>query len=163
MEEMITRFLELYKDMETSGKPEKMKIFGNASKWAFAKMVDVSIEDAQCWLDKVEAMYWYNYLSKNEATEIVEQFVNSDGTRGAHWDYDTFKDAVESLDGEMKEVPYYNCYALWATANMLYSDHYHSVKEYVPQEDMPKFFYTMAVEKLKDADRPRFVREYFGV
>lgn len=163
MEEMIIRYLELYKEMETSGRPEKMMVFGDAEKWAFARMVELSPEFAQCWLDKLEAMHWHNYLSKCEATQIVEHFVNADGTRGAHWDYDTFKDAVESLDGEMKEVPYYNCYALWATANMLYSDHYHSVKEYVPQEDMPKFFYTMAVEKLKDADRPRFVREYFGV
>jgi hypothetical protein len=163
MEELITRYLELYKDMETSGKPEKMKIFGNAAKWAFAKMVDVSVEDARCWLDKLEAMYWHNYLSKDEATKIVGQFVNADGTKGAHWDYDAFKNAVESLGGGMKEEPYYNCYALWATANMLYSDHYNSVKEYVPKEDMPKFFYTMAVEKLKDTDRPRFVREYFKV
>lgn len=34
---------------------------------------------------------------------------------------------------------------------------------YVPKEDMPKYFYLMAVEKLKDKDRPRFVRDYFGV
>ena len=163
MEEMILRYLELYKEMANSGKPEKMMVFGEADKWAFARMVELSPEYAQSWLDKLEAMHWHNYLSEVEAMDIVNKFVNSDGTQGAHWDYKTFRSAVESLGGNMREEPYYNCYALWATANMLYSDHYHSAKEYVPIDDMPKFFYLQAVEKLKDADRPRFVREYFGV
>ena len=163
MEEMIVRYLELYKEMETSGNPEKMKTFGNAEKMAFARMVELSPEFAQSWLDKLEAVHWHNYLSQHEAAKIVEGLVNADGTRGAHWDYPIFKGAVESLGGHMMEEPYYNCYALWATANMLYSDHYNSAKEYVPEEDMPKFFYTMAVEKLKDADRPHFIREYFKV
>jgi hypothetical protein len=33
----------------------------------------------------------------------------------------------------------------------------------VPKEDEPRFFYAMALEKLKDADRPKFVRAYFDV
>lgn len=163
MEEMIKRYLALYDDMASSGKKEKMVIFGNTDKWAFQKMAEISPKMAQCWLDKLEAILWNNYLSKAEADEIVAKFVNQDGTRGAHWNYDTFKSAVESLNGSMHDEPYYNCYALWVTANMLYSDHYKSVMEYVPKEDMPKFFYTMAVEKLKDVDKARFVREYFDV
>lgn len=161
MEEMIERYLKLYEEMATSGQPEKMHIFGNADQWAFKRMSELSPNDAQCWLDKLEAMSWQNYLSKNEAAEIVNKFVNSDGSRGAHWSYDTFRNAVESLGGNMKDEPYYNCYALWVTANMLYSDHHNSVKEYVPKEDMPKYFYMQAVEKLKDVDRPRFIRHYF--
>lgn len=161
MEDMITRFLELYKEMANSGKTEKMIIYGNASKEAFARMAEVAPEDAQHWLDKMEAIHWHNYVSKAEAMDIVNKFVNADGTHGAHWDYNTFKGAVESLGGRMEEEPYYNCYALWVTANMLYSDHYHSVSEYVPNEDMPRYFYLQAVEKLKDADRPRYIRHYF--
>lgn len=161
MEELVKKYLERYEDMAKSGQPEKMRIFGEAEKWAFAKMVELSPKTAERWLEKLEAMYWHNYLSKAEAEDIVSKFVNQDGSRGAHWSYDTFKGAVESLGGKMHDEPYYNCYALWVVANMLYSDHYNSTKEYVPKEDMPKFFYLQAVEKLKDADRQNFVRKYF--
>lgn len=161
MEDMIQRYLKLYDDMATSGKPEKMHIFGKADIWGFKKMAEISPENAQCWLDKVEAMLWQNYLSKSEAIEIVNKFVNSDGSRGAHWSYETFKSAVESLGEKMSDEPFYNCWALWVTANMLYSDHYNSVKEFVPKEEMPRYFYMQSVEKLKDADRPRYIRHYF--
>ena len=63
----------------------------------------------------------------------------------------------------MEDMPYYNCYALWAVANMRYSDNAVSASEFVPKDQMPKFFYSMAVENLKDPDRPRFVRDYFDL
>lgn len=163
MEGVRERYLELYEEMAKSGMPEKMKIFGETEKWAFGKMLETSPKTAEQWVDKLEAMNWNNYLSKAEADEIVAKFINQDNSRGAHWGYDVFKGAVESLGGKTYEAPFYNCYALWVVANMLYSDHYNSASEYVPKEDMPKYFYLMAVEKLKDKDRPRFVRDYFGV
>lgn len=149
--------------MATSGMPEKMKVFGEAEKWAFDRLHERDPKLAEMWVDKLEATHWHNYLSKAEANDIVAKFINQDNSRGAHWAYDVFKGAVESLGGNMMEEPYYNCYALWVVANMLYSDHAQSASEYVPKEDMPKYFYLMAVEKLKDKDRPRFVRDYFGV
>ena len=163
MEGVMDRYLELYEDMAKSNNPEKMKVFGEAEKWAFERMHEMSPKMAEMWVDKLEATHWHNYLSKAEAEDLVGKFVNQDGTRGAHWNYDTFKSAVESLDGKMCDEPYYNCWALWVTANMLYSDHAHSLSAYVPKDEMPKAIYTMAVEKLKDRDRPRFVRHYFGV
>lgn len=161
MEEMIKRYEELYEDMAKSGDPMKMKIFGGAENWAFTKMAEVSPKTAQMWLDKLEASHWNNYLSKAEAEEIASHLVNQDNSKGAHWNYDTFHNAVASMGYEMSDEPYYNCYALWVTANMLYSDHYKSASEYVPKDDMAKFFYMEAVEKLKDIDRPYFIRKYF--
>jgi hypothetical protein len=169
MEEMIKRYRELYEEMASSGKPEKMHIFGEAEKWAFIQMVSLAPKTAQIWLDKIEAVHWYNYLSKDEANDITAHLVNQNGTKGAHWNYDTFKSVVESLGGHPSQAPYYNCYALWVTANMLYSDHAQSVAEdmgyktpsEVPNEKMALSMYKKAVEKLKDVDRPRFVREYF--
>lgn len=80
-------------------------------------------------------------------------------------------ECVEALGGKVYEKPFYNCYALWVTANMLYSDHAQSVAEdmgaaspeAVPNEKMALSMYRKAVEKLKDVDRQKFVREYFGV
>ena len=163
MEGLRERYLALYEDMAKSGMPDKMKVFGEAEKWAFDRLHERDPKLAEMWVEKLEATHWHNYLSKAEANEIVAKFINQDGSRGAHWNCETFKSAVESLGGNMAEEPYYNCWALWVVANMLYSDHAHSVSMFVPKEDWPKVFYTMAVEKLKDKDRPRFVRDYFGV
>ena len=171
MNDILERYEELYEDMAASGNKDKMMAFGDAERWAFKRMAEISPKDAQCWVDKLEAMHWNNYLAKQEAEDIVGKLVNQSGARGAHWDLETFKNAVESLGGKVMEKPYYNCYALWATANMLYSDHAVSVAEdmgftspaQVPNEKMALSMYRKAVEKLKDSDRPKFVRGYFGV
>ena len=171
MEGVKERYHELFDDMKKSKNPEKMKIFGEAEKWAFEIVADRDPKLAEMWVEKLEATHWQNYLSKAEADEIVSKFVNQDGSHGAHWPYDIFKGAVESLGGKLAEAPFFNCYALWVTANMLYSDHAQSVAEdmgyktpkEVPNDKIALSMYKKAVEKLKDPDRPRFVRHYFGV
>lgn len=171
MDEMIKRFLDQYDKMAVSKDPELMAIFGENAKWAFVEAVNVAPKMAQEWLNKNEAIQWKNYLSKSEAESIVSNLINQDRTKGAKWGYEVFKGAVESLGGEMSDEPFYNCYALWATANMLYSDHAQSVAEdlgyksvvEVPNEKMALSMYKKAVEKLRDADKPRFVRWYFKV
>ena len=171
MEEMLGRYEELYEDMASSNNKEKMMAFGEAEHWAFKRMNELSPKDAQCWLDKLEAMHWKNYLSRCEAEAIAAKLINQNGRVGAHWGYDIFKNAVESLGGKIAEKPFYNCYALWIVANMIYSDHADSVAEdmgaaspeVVPNEKMALSMYRKAVEKLKDVDRPMFVREYFNL
>ena len=159
----MQRYEELYAKMATSTDIVKMQVFGEAEKWAFGKMSERDPALAQVWLDKLEPVMWNNYLSKAEAEAIVSKFINADGTMGAHWSYDTMRSAVESLGAMMSEEPFYNCWALWATMNMLYSDHAKSVNDFVPKEEQVKFYYAQAIEKLKDADRPHFVREYFEI
>ena len=163
MEDLIKRYNELYEDMATAKDPKKMMVFGEAEKWIFHKVAEKHPELADKWLSKLEASKWFNYLSQSEADEIVANLINQDGSRGPHWDYNTFKAAVESLGGKMSEEPFYNCWALWAVANMRYSDNAKSASEFVPKDMMPKYFYNVAVETLKDRDRPLFVREYFKV
>ena len=47
---------------------------------------------------------------------------------------------------------------------MLYSDHSLSIAESVPSTSIAtKLIYKMAIEKLKDKDKPHFIREYFKV
>ena len=161
MEELIRKYDELYEDMAKAKDPKKMMIFGDAEKKMFHSLAKKHPEIAESWLTQLEAGRWNNYLSKNEAEKIVNGLVNQDGTRGGHWPYEAFKAAVESLGAKMAEEPYYNCYSLWATADTLWSDHHKSTMEFVPKDQEPRFFYTMALEKLKDSDRPEFVREYF--
>lgn len=163
MNEMLERYEELYEDMATSGSKEKMMAFGEAEKCMFKKLAKEHPQMAQIWLDKLEAMQWKNYLSKAEAEDIVSKLINQNGMRGPKWGYEVLKGAVENMGGKIMEMPFYNCYALWVVMNMLYSDHHDSASEYVAEAEMPKFFYAMALEKLKDTDRPKFVRRYFDV
>lgn len=160
---MIQRYEELYQLMATSADTAKMQVFGEADKWAFAKMAERDPATAQVWLDKLEPMMWNNYLSKAEAEAIVAKFENEDGTTGAHWSYDTMRSAVEGLGAKMCDEPFFNGWALWVVMNMLYSDHAKSVDEFVPKEEQVKFYYAMAVEKLTDKDRSHFVRRYFDI
>lgn len=163
MEDLIKRYDELYEDMATSKDPKKMMAFGDAEKWVFHKIAEQHPEIAEKWLNKLEAEKWFNYLSRSDAEMIVMRLVNQDGTRGPHWNYDIFKSAVESIGGKMHSEPFYNNWALWAVANMEWSDHHKSTSEFVSKDQEPRFFYLMALEKLKDVDHPRFVREYFDL
>lgn len=160
---LLARYEELYHDMATSKDVEKMKVFGNAEKWIFAQLLDRDPKLAEMWLEKLEGSHWCNYLSKGEAEDIVANLENQDGTKGGKWSYEQFEEAVASLNGKMECEPKYNRYALWTTANMLYSDHAESLSEFIEEKDYPKAFYMLSVETLKDIDHPRFVREYFGV
>ena len=163
MDNLIKRYDELYEDMATAKDPSKMITFGEADRWIFGEVARMHPDMAERWLTKLEAGKWNNYLSKQEAEEIVAGFINQDGTRGPYWSYDTFKNAVESIGGKMFEEPYYNCWSLWVAANMEYSDHYNSASEYVPRDKMPRYFYKVAVETLKDVDRPKFIRSYYNL
>lgn len=163
MDDYIKRYDELYDDMATAKDPKKMMIFGDAEKWMFHEVAKKHPDIAEMWLTKLEAGKWHNYLSKTEAEHIASGIINQDGARGAHWDYETLKAAVESLGAKMTDEPYYNCWALWIMVNAMYSDHYRSASEFVPKDMMPKYFYNMAVEKLKDIDYPKFIRKYYDL
>lgn len=161
---MKERYMELYRKMAESKDVVKMRAFGDAEVWVFGMLADKHPEIAQKWLDKLEASEWNNYLSEMEAMDIVAGLKSQDGRTGAHWNLPTFIGAVESLGGAVERPPYYNKYALWVTANMLYSDHAKSAAKYVGDESrMPAYFYDLAVEQLTDVDRPHFVRKYFGL
>ena len=74
--------------MATSGDTNKMRVFGDADKWAFHRIAERDTAMAQMWLDKLEPMMWNNYLSKAEAEAIVAKFENEDGTTTVEYTYD---------------------------------------------------------------------------
>ena len=164
MDEIIKKYDELYDEMASSKDPRRMMAFGDAEKWIFHHIAEAHPELAEKWVTRLEASKWHNYLSEEEAEEIVEALEERDGNtvvKRHEWDYDTFKSAVESLGGAIKDAPYYNCYALWAVMNMLYSDHKDTVAAFIQPHMRVKYYYQTAIDKLKDVDRPRYVREYF--
>lgn len=163
MHDIIKKYDELYDEMASSKDPRRMMAFGDTEKWMFYMLAEKHPEIADKWLSRLEASKWHNYLSKSEAEAIASKLVNQDGTHGPHWDYETFKAVVESLGGKTTDEPYYNCWALWTVANMRFSDNYRSASAFIQNDMIPKYFYMVAVETLKDIDRPKFIREYFNL
>lgn len=168
-EEMIEHYEELYSDMKSSKDVKKMKIFGDTESYIFKEVARVHPELAEKWLSHLEAIRWDNYLSQDEATNINKRTVNQDGTKGFHWPHDVFMGVVKKLGGFTENRPYYNSYALWVTANIIYSDHAESISldmgykdpTDVPNEEMALSCYRKALEKLKDPDAGFQVRDYF--
>lgn len=161
--ELLDRYNDLYETMANSQNPDKMRVFGEAEKWAFAQIAASHPQVARQWLERLEPVGWNNFLARAEADEIAASLVDQDGKAGPVWTYAQVEDAVRSLGGKMECAPYYNGAALYVTMNMLVSDHYNSLKEFVPEESIPEIIYNMAVEKLKDMDRREFIRPYFGL
>ena len=167
---MIERYEALYEDMATSKDVDKMHVFGAVGKWMFCQLAEMNPRAAQMALDKLEAMYWNNYLSSAEAKDICAKLVNQDGTTGPKWSKEAFLQVVEKHDGEPEKKPHFNDNALWVTAAMIYSDHAKSIAEdmdaqsvaAVPAEKLAYSCYRKAVEKLCDRDRKHFIRQYFA-
>ena len=170
-EGLRSRYDHLYKVMAESKQPENMMLFGKAEKHMFHELAEAHPEAAEAWLAMLMPVEWHNYLTEEEAEKVVAELENQDGTMGGHWDAETFKNAVERLGGKLEDKPFYNMWALWVTANMIYSDHAQSIAEDMgyrtaKEADGTKMAlscYRKAVEKLKDPDRERFVRWYFHV
>lgn len=168
-EELMDKYASLYRKAVASKDPKKMKVLGEAQTWAFEQLAKVHPDMAENWLSHLEGLEWENYLSEKEMLNIGKRITNQDGTKGFHWNYDTFTKAVDALGGKTEEMPYYNAYALTAVANMIYSDHARSIAEdmgyktvaEVPNEKMALSVYKKSVELLKDPDKGFNVRKYF--
>ena len=127
-EELIDRYESLYRKAVASKDVKRMKALGDSERWAFSEMARVHPDIAEAWLSQLEGgMEWDNYLSEREAMNIGKRITNQDGSKGFHWNRETFNKAVESLGGKLEEKPSYNGLALLVTANMIYSDHAKSI------------------------------------
>ena len=157
-EEMKKEFNELYNIMANSDKVEYMHIFGNVQKdmmeWMIANKPDV----AQEMIEKLEAIKWKNYLTPKEAQRIVDSMNPS-----APWTRDQWKAAMDKHGFEYEHEPFYNRCALWVTMNMIMSDSSGTIGKYVDNENMFRFVYDLAVDKLTDKDRRFVIRGYFKV
>ena len=168
-EELLDRYETLYRKAVTGKDVKRMKSLGDAEQWAFREMVRVHPEMAETWLSQLEGMDWDNYLSEKEAQNIGKRITNQDGSKGFHWNYDTFTKAVDSFGGKLEDSPSYNRYALWTVANMVWSDHAKSISEDMgyksvgeaPSDKIALSCYRKAVELLKDPDKGFDVRIYF--
>lgn len=170
--ELKTQYDKLYATMSGSKDVNKMKHFGAAFTRMFYKAADSYPDLAASTLEFLAGMDYYNFVTVNEATAVASKFVNDDThlsgasepTKGAHWSMDTLKSFLASKELPLEEKPYYNYPALWLTVNMIYSDFADALVKITGSKDnehIATSVYMLAVKKLKDRDRPSFIREYF--
>ena len=105
-----------------------------------------------------------SYLSEDEALEIVRNFVNFDGSRGGHWEDpdETFR-VLESLGIRYEEDGEYNRWAFYAVMNMVWSDEWGVLHNYIAQDQEPRVCAELAQARLEDRDKVFSVRKYFGL
>lgn len=113
-----------------------------------------------------DTLKYYNFLTENEAEEIVAAFQNQDGSKGPKWrDPDELFEKVEQHDGRVECEPYYNKWALYVAMNKAASDQNSVILKWIG-DDKDKYIiacYDLALTDLKDKDRPYWIRKYFHV
>ena len=163
-EEIKEKFKSLYDYMSVSNEPKYMMLFGDVMKDMMCWMVDNKPELAEKMVDKLEAINWNQYLSKDEAMEIVKSMAPP-----AAWQFDQWKKAMEDLGLEYRREHVFNCYALWTTMCMVYSDDGKTIAslmgiDYSNAASNPEFIkavHQFAMNKMLDVDGKFDLRHYF--
>ena len=141
-----------------------MRAFGDTMRCMMKDMSAKHAELAQEYLDKLCAIKWQYYLTKKEASEIVDG-MNPPAT----WDMQTWLKAMNGLGLVTEEKPYYNDYALYVAMNQVVSDHGCTIAKILGKEDVKdigtehlvKYAHSLALDLLKDKDGVYDIREYF--
>lgn len=130
------------------------------------KMVaSMSEDNAKALADECEDLVRFrNYLSEDEAMDVVRKFMNFDGSRGPHWSKpeDAFR-AVQSLGLQYEADGGYNRWAFFVVLNMVWSDEWGVLHNYVSPDQEVRVCAELAQAKLEDVDKVFSVRKYFGV
>ena len=163
---MKKEFYELYDIMAMSQDVKNMQIFGKVHKEMMEWMIRNKPDLAQEWIGKLESIKWRNYLTQKEAEAIVTKMKPE-----APWKHDVWMNAMQSLEINVEEEPFYNSCALWVEMNKVYSDHAKSLAEKVwkkplksiPTEELVSAIHALAVDNLKDKDGVYCIRSYFGL
>ena len=163
-QELKQTFSRQYNMMAASKNPKNMMLFGEVMQDMMDWMIENKPGLAQQCIDKLEAMNWKQYLTSDEAQEIVDNMQPR-----VIWDYATWEQAMTSLGLEMEREAIFNRYALWTVMNAKYSDHGMTLAEkvfstplrMVENEKMVPLIHALAVDSLTDEDGKYNVRKYF--
>lgn len=165
-QEMKEQYTMLYDYMASSRDPKNMKTFGHV----MTEMMDFLIANkpdvAEAMIQKLEAIRWHQYLTPQEAEQIVAKM-----NPIAPWKRDAWQAAMTKLGLPMEEHPFYNSCALWTEMNKQYSDHAESLAlrvwnkplDAIPAEEIVPVIYAFALDVLKDKDGVYNIRSYFGL
>lgn len=162
--DIMSKFDELYGMMASSNNVKYMHVFGNTMRCMMKDMASKHSELAQDYLDKLCAIKWKNYLTKNEVSDIIKE-MNPPAT----WSKQNWLDVMEKLGYSLEDKPYYNDYALYVAMNQVVSDHGETIASILNKDsialveptELAKYAYKLALDLLKDKDLVYDIREYF--
>lgn len=163
-QELKQTFDRQYNMMAASKNPKNMMLFGEVMQDMMDWMIDNKPALAQQCIEKLEAMNWKQYLTRDEAQDIVDHMEPS-----APWDYQTWENAMQSLGLEMEREAVFNRYALWAEMNAKYSDNGKTLADMVwqmplrdiPAEKLVPVINALSIDALTDKDGKFQIRKYF--
>jgi hypothetical protein len=156
MNDIATRFISILRE----------RIDTEAGQAIILKMVgEMDSERLNIIADECEDMVKFqNYLSEDEADCIVRKFVNFDGSKGPHWsDPDAAFRAVQALGMTYEDEGEFNRWAFFAVLNMVWSDEWGVLHNYVEQDQEVRVCAELAHARLEDRDKVFSVRKYFDV
>lgn len=155
--QMIEKFATL---AETAiGSPDTMGVLKASAGKMFTYLTERDPRKAEEMLSELEQIHYNNYLTYDEAKNIMADFVNYDGSKGAKWSCAEIEKFLTGKGIATEQSPYYNSYALAVAMNRIYSDYGGEIKDLTDDEAVA--CYNFALRDLKDPDRPRWIREYF--
>lgn len=165
--ELLDKFCSLLTEVKNSGDKEDCEVSLMMFKKAVCLLADSNFRSAKELVECYEGnLKYYNFLTEIESEDVVEKFINQDGTRGPKWrDHDEVFHKIEELGGRIECAPHYNKWALYTTINKFASDQHSVIMKWVG-DDREKYFeacYELAITQLKDKDRPYWIRHYYDL
>lgn len=165
-EEIIKKFDELYAIMSRSTDVADMKLFGKVMREAIVYITANNPKKAEELVNKLCAIKWDNYLTKEEAEKIVKEMKPS-----VAWSEEEVINTLTRKGYKTEEEPYYNAHALYATICMKCSDSGETIKDKIlrkvsanfSEAEMLEICYWLALDSLKDKDGVFRIRKYFGL
>lgn len=161
-EKIKERYAELYDIMSVSRDVSDMKLFGHVQKEMMNWFLENKPELAEEYVSRLEAVRWDNYLTRREAERIISEMKPK-----ATWNYETWSNAMESLELKKEEMPLYNEFVLWVMMNKVHSDSSKTITEIkgnqITPQEMVKACYMLAVDMLKSEDCLFSVRDYYNL
>ena len=162
-EELNNKFDGLYAYMAMSRDPKNMVLFGNVMRQMMAWIIENKPELAEKYIATLCSVKWRQYLTRDEAMDIVSNMVPS----GA-WNYDAWSAALQNLGLEREREGVFNSYALWVVMNAIHSDNGNVITSLmglaptdVNNPDYIRTIRSLAMNKLLDEDGVYSVRRYF--
>lgn len=163
---MKEEFLKLYDYIVNSEDPKKMHVLGQVVKSMMNRFIESYPQWAREYLDILQAVKWYNYLTLREAEQIVSNMAPK-----PTWNRATWENMMHTLNLPLQDEPYYNSEALYTTMQMICSDDGETLKNTLGitstntenQETFFKLVYKLALNRLCDKDKMFNIRKYFNL
>lgn len=162
-EELKKKFDSLYSYMAASNETKYMMLFGSVMEEMEDWFIANKPEMAEAWIEKLCAIKWEQYLTKQEATNIVMAMQPK-----APWTWEVWFDAMNKFGLEKEREYVFNKYALWVVMSQVYTDFGQTLAKAlgtplneIPADKLLPIIHEMALDLLMDKDGIYQVREYF--